>query len=261
MGHMILNTFSNHQKLPQVKEITTEQPWRWLAAGWRDLRRTPATSISYGALITVASFLITLSAIMSERLFLIPVLLGGFFLVAPALGLALYEVSRRLEKGEPTNLLHVMRAISQHRAQVGIMGAAMVVCFIAWFLCANLVFMLMSSGITPSLDNFIPYLFSPENLPMLAVGTLLGEGFALIVFSLTVVSVPMLLDRDDMNAMSAMQVSFEAFRRNLEPMLLWAGIVVAVILGGFITFYIGLAIGFPVLAHASWHAYRDVVKP
>ncbi|WP_428623343.1 DUF2189 domain-containing protein, partial [Sedimenticola sp.] len=172
MSHIILSTYSDHRKLAQVEDIATEQPWRWLAAGWRDLKRTPATSIGYGVLITIASYLITLGTVMSEQFYLIPVLLGGFFLVAPALGLGLYEVSRRLEKGEPANILHGVRAIAQHSFQVGTMGAAMVVCFVAWFLCANLVFMLMNGGITPTLENFIPYLFSVENLPMLAVGTL-----------------------------------------------------------------------------------------
>jgi uncharacterized membrane protein len=69
----------------------------------------------------------------------------------------------------------------------------------------------------------------------------------------------MLLDRDDVDVLSAMRISFMAFRINIRPMLLWAGLIVTVILGGFITLYVGLAVGFPLLAHASWHAYKDVV--
>ncbi len=260
MSHTILSSYSDHRKLAQVEDITTEQPWRWLAAGWQDMRRTPATSIGYGVLITIVSYLLTISMVMAGLFYLVPVMLGGFFLVAPALGLGLYEVSRRQENGEPANFMHALGAIRRHSFQVSTMGAAMVVCFIAWFLCANLIFALMSGGITPTVENALPYLLSLENLPMLAVGTLVGAVFALIVFALCAVSVPMLLDRDEMNVMSAMHVSFEAFRFNIEPMLLWAGIIVMVILGGFFTLYVGLAIGFPVLAHASWHAYRDLVK-
>ncbi|MCW8907090.1 MAG: DUF2189 domain-containing protein [Sedimenticola sp.] len=260
MSHTVLSTYSDQRKLALVEDITTEHPWRWLAAGWRDLRRTPATSIGYGVLITIASYLITLSTVYAGLFYLVPILLGGFFLVAPALALGLFEVGRRLETGESVNILHALGSIARHSFRISTMGAAMVVCFIAWFLAASLVFMLMSSGITPTLENALPYLFSVENMPMLAVGTLVGALFALGVFSITVVSVQMLLDRDDVDVFSAMRVSFQAFRYNLEPMLLWAGLIVLVILGGFFTLYVGLAIGFPLVAHASWHAYRDLIK-
>lgn len=260
MSHTILSTYSDHRKLAQVEDITTDHPWRWLVAGWQDLKRTPATSIGYGVLITIASYLLTLGTVATGMFYLLPILLGGFFLVAPALGLGLYEVSRRVENGEPANFMHALRAIGKHSFAISTMGAAMAVCFIAWFLAASLIFMLMNSGITPTMENVIPYLFSLENMPMLAVGTLVGAMFALAVFSFSVVSVPMLLDREDVDVMSAMRVSFEAFRFNLVPMLVWAGLIVLVIVGGFFTLYVGLAIGFPVVAHASWHAYRDVVK-
>lgn len=260
MSHTILSTYSDHRKLAQVEDVTTGHPWRWLAAGWQDLKRTPATSIGYGVLITIVSYLLTLATALSGLFYLVPVLLGGFFLVAPALGLGLYEISRRSEQGEPANFMHALRAIARHSFAISTMGAAMAVCFVAWFLAASLIFMLMNSGITPTLENALPYLFSLENLPMLAVGTLVGALFALAVFSISVVSVPMLLDREDVDVMSAMRISYEAFRFNLVPMLLWAGLIVLVVLGGFLTLYVGLAIGFPVVAHASWHAYRDLVK-
>jgi uncharacterized membrane protein len=246
--------------LAHVEEVTHEHPWRWLAAGWRDLRRTPATSIGYGTLFAVLSYLITLGTVWSGMFFLLPALLGGFFLVAPALGLGLYEVSRRLERGESADFRHAFTAIARHSFQVSILGAALLVIYVAWLLAANLVFALLSSGITPTLGNALPYLFSVENAPMLLVGTLVGALFALVVFALSVVSVPMLLDRDDMDVLSAMRISFLAFRFNLRPMLLWAGLIVTVILGGFITLYVGLALGFPLLAYASWHAYKDVVQ-
>lgn len=260
MSHTILSTYSDHRELARVEDITTEQPWFWLAEGWRDLRQSPATSIGYGALFVIASYLITLGMVMSGTFYLIPALLGGFFLVAPALGLGLYEVSRRNERGEPANFMHALRAIGRHSFQVSTMGAALVVCYIGWFLVANLIFTLMSSGISPSLDNAIPYLFSVQNMPMLIVGTLVGAVFALVVFAFSAVSVPMLLDRDDVDVLSAMRISFEACRYNPLPMLLWAALIVLIVLGGFVTLYVGLAIGFPLLAHATWHAYRELIK-
>jgi len=260
MSHTILSTYLDHRPLARVEDITTEQPWLWLSAGWRDLRQTPATSIGYGVLFVIVSYLITLATVMSGTFYLIPALLGGFFLVAPALGLGLYEVNRRKEQGESANLMHALRAIGRHSFQVSTLGAAMVVCFIGWMMAANLIFTLMSSGISPSLENAIPYLFSLQNLPMLAVGTAVGAVFALLVFAFSAVSVPMLLDRDDVDVLSAMRISYLACRYNPMPMLLWAALIVLIILGGFATLYVGLAIGFPLLAHATWHAYRALIK-
>lgn len=260
MSHTIMSTYSDQRALAHIEDITTEQPWVWLAEGWHDIRCSPATSIGYGVLFVIVSYLISLGTIMSGMFYLVPALLGGFFLVAPALGLGLYEVSRRIERGEPATLPHALKAIGRHSFQVSTMGAALVVCFVGWFLVANLIFTLMSSGISPSLGNAIPYLFSAENAPMLIVGTLVGAIFALCVFSISVVSVPMLLDREDVDVLSAMRISFEACRYNPMPMLLWAALIVLIILGGFFTLYVGLVIGFPLLAHASWHAYKEVVK-
>jgi len=260
MSHSILSTYSDHRELAQVKDVTTEQPWHWLEAGWRDLRSTPATSIGYGALFVIASYLITLGTLTSGLFYLIPALLGGFFLVAPALGLGLYEVSRRLELGERANFGHALRAIGRHSFQVSTMGAALVVIYLAWLMVANLVFALLSGGITPTLANVLPYLFSADNAPMLIVGSLIGAVFALAVFAASAVSVPMLLDREDVDVFSAMRVSISVCRFNALPMLVWAGIIVVFILGGFITLYVGLAIGFPLLAHATWHAYKDLVE-
>lgn len=260
MSHTIFSTYADHRALAQVEEVTSERPWRWLAAGWSDLKRAPASSIGYGTLFAIASYLITLGALWSGMFYLIPALLGGFFLVAPALGLGLYEVSRRLELGEPADFRHALKAIYRHGFQVSTMGAALVVIYLAWLLAANLVFALMSSGVTPTLENALPYLLSVENAPMLVVGTLIGAAFALAVFATTVVSIPMLLDREDVDVLSAMRVSVRAFRINMEPMVLWAGLILAVTLAGFVTLYVGLAIGFPLLAHATWHAYKDVVK-
>jgi uncharacterized membrane protein len=260
MSHTILSTYSDHRALAHIEDINTEQPWLWLAAGWGDIRRSPATSTGYGVLFVIASYLISLATAISGTFYLIPILLGGFFLLAPALGLGLYEVSRRIEQGESANFLHAMRAIGRHSFQVSTMGAALVFCYIVWFLAANLIFSLMSSGITPSLENAMPYLFSVQNAPMLVVGTLVGGIFALSVFALSAVSVPMLLDREDVDVLSAMRISFEACRYNPLPMLLWAALIVLFILGGFVTLYLGLAICFPLLAHATWHAYRALIK-
>ncbi|MFZ0788294.1 MAG: DUF2189 domain-containing protein, partial [Chromatiaceae bacterium] len=249
-----------HRILAQVEVIPTEHPYRWLAAGWNDLRRAPAASIGYGVLFVIASYLITLGVVLNQWFFLFLPLLGGFFLVAPALGLGLYEISRRLENGDRATFGQALSAILYNRFHVATMGAFLAVVLLFWIMAANLIFVGLAGGITPSFANAVRYLFSTENLPMLVVGTLVGAIFALVVFAVSAVSAPMLLDREDVDTLSAMQTSVAACVYNWRPMLLWALLIALVILAGFFTLYVGLAIGFPLVGHATWHAYRDLVK-
>jgi len=260
MSHFVLSLGPTHRPLAQVQDITIAHPFRWLAAGWEDLRRAPAASIGYGVLFVVLSYLITVTVVLHQWFYLLLPLLSGFFLVAPALGLGLYDISRRLERGEQPTLGQALSAIATNRFYVGTMGAFVTVVLLAWLLCANLIVAGFASGVSPSLGNALGYLFSPQNLPMLAVGTAVGACFALAIFALTAVSVPMLLEREDIDTLSAMQASATACLYNWRPMLLWAVLIALVIGAGFLTLYVGLAIGFPVLGHATWHAYRDLIR-
>mgnify|MGYP001440677648 CR=1 FL=1 len=260
MSHFVLSLGPTHPPLAQVQDITMAHPLRWLAAGWSDVRRAPAASIGYGTLFVVLSYLITLTLVLNQWFYLLLPLLSGFFLVAPALGLGLYDISRRLERGEQPTLGQALSAIASNRFYVSTLGAFVTVALLAWILCANLIFAGLSSGVSPSLGNALGYLFSLQNLPMLAVGTAVGACFALAIFAMTAISVPMLLDRDDIDTLSAMQASVAACLHNWRPMLLWAVLITTVIGAGFLTLYVGLALGFPLVGHATWHAYRDLVR-
>jgi uncharacterized membrane protein len=259
MIHDILSLDTSHRTLAHVNEVSNVQPWRWLAAGWKDLRSAPTASIGYGMLFVVASYLITFGLVLNQLFYLVLPLAAGFFLVAPALGMGLYEISRTLERRGTPTLRRTIAAIAVNRFHVTTMGAFLTVWFLAWILVANLIFVGMSSGISPSFATALGYLASSQNLPMLVVGTLVGAVFALIAFAASAVSVPMLLDRKDVDVLSAMQVSVAACLYNWRPMLLWAALIGIFILAGFLTLYVGLAIGFPLIGHATWHAYRDTV--
>jgi uncharacterized membrane protein len=260
MSHFVLSLGLTHRPLAQVQDITTEHPYRWLAADWKDLRSAPAASIGYGVLFVIASYLITLGVILNQWFFLFLPLLSGLFLVAQALGLGLYEISRRLERGEQPNLGQALSAIASNRYHISTMGALVTVALLAWIMCANPIFAGLASGVSPSFGNALAYLFSVQNPPMLAVGTAVGGGFALAVFVMTAVSVPMLLDREDVDTLSAMQTSVAACLSNWRPMLLWAALIALVIVAGFCTLYVGLVMAFPLIGHATWHAYRDLVR-
>jgi uncharacterized membrane protein len=261
VSHLILSFDPSHRTLAQVQDIPAEQPYRWLAAGWQDLRRAPLASIGYGVVFAITSYLITLLVVFDQWFYLLLPLLGGFFLVAPALGLGLYDISRRLEQGERPTLGQALAAIVRNCFYMSTMGAFLTVVLLAWIMVANLLFVGLASGISPSFGNALGYLFSVANLPMLMVGTLVGAVFALAIFALSAVSVPMLLDRDDVDTLSAMQTSVAACLYNWRPMLLWAILIGIVIVAGFCTVYVGLVMGFPLIGRATWHAYRDLVRP
>jgi uncharacterized membrane protein len=260
MTHLILSLDPAHRRLAQVTEVAPAYPFRWLRAGWQDLRRAPAASIGYGTLFVVASYLLTLWIVVNPTFYLFLPLLFGFFLVAPALAVGTYEISRRLERGEQPHLGHALAAAVRCGFRMTILGSLMVLVLIAWVASAGAIFAGLGEGLTPSLLSALSYLYSPDNAPVLAVGAMVGAFFALLVFLLSAVSAPMLLDRADVSVFDAMQISLAACLHNWLPMLVWAALIAICIAGGFLTLYVGLAIGFPVIGHATWHAYRDLVR-
>ncbi len=243
-----------------IKEISSDDVWQWLSAGWSDIKKAPVPSLFYGANLTLLSLAITLSVLISNSYFMLPLLLAGFLLVAPFFGIGPYSLSRRLERGEKPTLGDAVRAWTGNSTQLLNMGAVLVVCFLAWAMVGNLIFVLFQSGPTPSSwQGFVTMLLGTwSGAQLLAVGTYAGGVIAMAVFAISVISVPMLIDRK-VGVFEAIKTSWSAVSSNPGPMLLWAAILVAIILAGFLTLYLGLIIGFPLAAHATWHAYRDLV--
>jgi uncharacterized membrane protein len=260
MSHLILSLDPTHRILAQVSDVTTSHPWRWLRAGWQDLRRAPAASIGYGALFAIASYLITLWVVVHPSFYLLVPTLFGFFLVAPALAVGTYEISRRIERGETPHLGQAIAAVFTRGVRVTTVGALMALVLLAWLTAAGVILGGLGTALEPSLASAVGILSSPGAMPALLAGTVVGALFAMLVFVLSAVSVPMLLDRDDVGILDAMQTSLTACLYNPWPMLVWATLIAVCILAGFLTLYVGLAIGFPVIGHATWHAYRDLVQ-
>ncbi|MCG8426931.1 MAG: DUF2189 domain-containing protein [Chromatiales bacterium] len=255
-----VNSFNERATLiAHVNDITLDRPWQWLVAGWRDLKRAPAASIGYGAIFVVVSYALTLGLFFSGNFYLLLPLAAGFFLVAPMLGIGLYEISRRLEKCEQPSLWQAIKAWKTNLFHVMNMGVVLVVALLAWLMVANLIFVGLFQGITPTPENFLPALFTVENAPLLLVGTAVGAVIAFCILMISAVSIPMMLDRKS-DVFSAMHTSVAACRYNLLPMLFWGALIVTVICAGMLTLYVGLALGFPIVGHATWHAYKDMVK-
>ena len=234
------------------------RPWVWLAAGWSDIARAPAVSIGYGLVIVALSFLVTLGAWLAGVLYLVLPLAAGFFLLAPVLAVGLYDVSRRHEAGLPVGFAGAFTAWRRNGGQIALMGLVLTFFFLAWLRIATLIFALFFGVQSPSFDRFVVEVFlSWQSLPFLIVGTVTGAVLAAIAFALSVVSLPMLLDRDT-DVFHAAAASVAVARANPAAMAVWAGLIVLFTAAGLVTGFVGLAITLPLIAHASWHAYRDL---
>jgi uncharacterized membrane protein len=245
----------------RIEEIAFDAPWSWLASGWRDLWAAPSVSLTYGAVFAALSISLTLGLMMSGLASLVLALAGGFLLIGPIAAVGLYETSRRLEAGEGVRVGDVLRAGAKAPGQLGFFGAILTFAYLVWVQIAFLLFMLfLDTNPLPPPSQFLPtLLFTPRGLGLLVTGTIVGGMLALLVFAISAISVPLLLTRR-MDAVTAINASLSAVRRNPKPMLLWAGLIAGFMALGIATLCIGLVMIFPLIGHATWHAFRDLVR-
>ena len=248
-----------HQSPPKVNEVTLEQPWEWLTKGWKDLTDAPTFSLIYGSAFVVLSYLLTGGLIYGDMFFIIPPVAAGFFLVAPLLGIGLYQVSATLERGEKVKFCNVTKAWKRNEVHLSAMAIVLVLVFLVWMLAALLTFAFFYDQPAPTWENFIPDVFLSAKSPgFLFAGLLVGGLIAAFTFSISAVTVPMLMDRQ-VDVVTAMQTSIRVVRLNWQAMALWACLIVMFVGAGIVTFYIGLIACMPLIGHATWHAYRDLV--
>ena len=249
-----------HSALPPVRRLEIDRPWAWLAAGWRDLARAPGVSLTYGAIFTAASFLITAGVFLVGLEYLLLPLAAGFMLVGPMLAVGLYETSRRLETGEPVSLGSALFVATRSPMRLAFLGITLMALLLVWMRAATLLLALfLGPTAFPPLAEAVPTLLLTANgVALLVVGTLCGAVLAALVFAISVVSVPLLMERD-IDFASAVFTSLLAVARNPKPMLIWAWLVALLAGIGLATCYLGLIVTFPLLGHATWHAYRETV--
>lgn len=242
-----------------VRRIDVIEPSRWMLAAWRDFAAAPALSLVQGGTFVLFGYLIMLGLHELGLGSLVPAAVAAFFLVAPLLAVGFYDVSRRLEQGETPTLGTSLRAFRHNFPGLAGMGMLLMLCVAAWAQTALLIFMLFFHSNPPGLDNFIyNVLASDAALPFLVVGTLAGAVIASVVFAISAVSLPMLLDRD-VSVMTAIATSCAAVRENWKVMTGWAATIVLLVGVGLSCLLIGLAVALPLVAYGTWHAYRATV--
>ncbi len=245
---------------PVVRQLEIERPWAWLSNGWQDLWQAPGISLVYGVIFAVFSSAITLGVLLADLAYLLLPLMAGFMLVGPLLAVGLYETSRRLETGEPISLVSALFVGTRSPMRLAFLGVTLMIVLLVWMRVATLLFALfLGTTQFPPMSELVPLLlFSVNGVLLLIIGTAFGAVLAAAVFSISVVSVPLLMERD-IDFMTAVITSLNAVRRNPGPMLLWAWLVALLTACGLATLYVGLIVTFPLVGHATWHCYRDTI--
>ena len=245
---------------PAIRRVSPECGATWLGRGFADFRARPAIGLAYGGTFAAIGWLLTFGLEAAGMGSLILPLAGGFLLVAPIAAAGLYEVSRRIERGEAVSLAASIRAVWRN-AQVADMGMALLLVFLVWVQLAMVIFALFFGSRPPALGEFgADLLAAPQAAAFLLAGGAVGAVLAALAFSLSVVAMPMVMDRP-VSAMTAMRTSLRVVWVNRLEMVGWAATLAFLGFAGISLVFVGLALTLPIAAHASWHAYRDLVEP
>ncbi len=239
-----------------VRVVPVDAPFRWLAQGWHDFSLAFRPSLFHGLVVTFAG--LAIAAIAIRYWPILPGAFSGFVLIAPILATGLYELSRRIDRGERPNLAQAMDAWKRGTRPLVWMGVGLASAATAWVLVSALLIAIFVREPIVGLDGFLRHVVLSESSNLFWLWILAGGLGAAAVFALTVVSVPLMLDRRiDLHA--ALLTSVRAVGANPLAMALWAAIIMVLTALSVATLLVGFAVTIPVIGHASWRAYRATV--
>lgn len=257
--HAVFHPQAASMNLPGIREVSVDQPFQWLRAGAQDMAKAWPLSLFYGIVFAVLGYALVHAA--ESRPHLVMWLTSGFLFVAPVLATVFYCVSHRLEHHH--KLPHLFVPLLSWRANPGSLGlflVMMVFVLISWErISAILVGLFLNGSGISSLTDLLSVSAVQQHTDFVLAYLAFGGVLALIVFSLSVVSLPMMLHRK-VDFATALVTSFMATRLNFPVMLLWGAMIAVLVAVGFATDFIAMAVIFPWLGHASWHAYRELIE-
>jgi uncharacterized membrane protein len=247
---------------PAVRSIGLADLKEAVAKGYDDFNAMPTFAVFLGIIYAVLGLILFRLSFGYEVLPLVYPILTGFVLLGPFAAIALYGVSRRREQGlevSVEDLLEVFRSPSI--GAITRLGLVLLAIFVAWLIAAQTMYAQIMGGAEPtSLGEFArQILTTPAGREMIVVGNTVGFVFALLVLVISVISFPMLVDRD-VSAGTAVRTSVRAVGANPLTMAMWGLFVALALVVGSLPFFFGLAVVFPVLGHATWHLYRRTVS-
>lgn len=248
--------------LPGIRQLSISDLGASLRAGLTDFLRAPAFGLLFSAFYVAGGMALCLVAVASgQEWWLIPFVVG-FPLLAPFAAVGLYEVSRRIEVGEPLIWRQVLGVVfAQKDRQIPSMAMVILLIFMFWVFVAHTIFALfMGLQALTNITSAPTALLEGHGLLMLVIGTVVGAGFSLAIYSFTVAGLPLLLERE-VDFITAILFSLRAVRANAAVLGLWGLCVAALLLLGIMPVFLGLFAVLPVLGHASWHIYRRLSRP
>ena len=245
-------------KVPDIRDMEMGDIPYALAAGWRDFRRKPMMGLFFSHVYVVGGWLMYIFFFVTGQVWWALPFTVGFPLLAPFLAVGLYEVSHRLEQGETDFRRNDIFGVvwRQRLRQLPLMSWVIIVYFLFWSFFAHMLFALfMGPSALMNVSSSYAYLLQPEGLLMLLTGTGFGAVFAFVLFCLTVISLPLLLDKE-LDFVTAMLTSIAVVKRNPKVMIAWGIVIAGLTFLAMLPALLGLFIALPVLGHASWHIYR-----
>ena len=260
MSEFVIASTRPVQAAPVIRRIGTADVWAALREGWDDFLAIPTQLVFLCLLYPVVGLVAARAAEGMDVVPLLFPLVAGLALLGPVMAVGIYELSRRREAGQEVSVRHALDVLrSPGIFSIALLGAMLLAVFVAWIGAAKLIYALTLGGAAPSsFGAFAGALNSTAGWTMMVVGDLVGAGFAAVVLVLTIVSVPMALDRG-VSPLVAVRTSVRAARTNPGPVLLWGVLVGAILAAGCLPLFCGLAVAVPVLGHATWHLYRRLV--
>ena len=245
---------------PEILHVDFSDIRAALVAGWRDFIKAPHYGLFFACFYVVGGWLIYWSFTAKGQLVWSLAAGAGFPILGPFIACGLYEVSRRLEAGEALNRTQIFTVIFRQKdRQIPSMAAVIVVFFLFWNFLAHMIFALfLGTATLTNISSSLSVFASVQGLTMLAVGSSVGAVFATLLFSLTVVSLPMLLERE-VDFVTAMLTSVGVVTESPVVMLGWGMLIAVLLFFGMATGFLGLFVVLPILGHATWHLYRRAI--
>ena len=241
----------------RIRPVPAGRPWVWLAHGWVDLMRCPLPGLLHG--LAAALFGNLLLLIARDRFWLLAGSFSGFLLVAPLVATGLYAVSRQLERGQPAGLATALAAWRPRDHRLVVFGLLLAFAGTGWVLTSASLITGFAAAPVKSPADFLRVVVLDDTGHLFEAWVLLGSVLAAPMFASSVVAIPMLLDRPH-GVVTAVATSVGAALMSPLAMALWATLILALTLLGMATLMLGLIVVVPWLAHASWHASRDLVQ-
>jgi uncharacterized membrane protein len=245
---------------PEISLLEASDLRASLAAGWQDFCRAPILGAVFSLVYVLGGWLILWAMTTKGQVWWTLPASAGFPILGPFIACGFYEISRRLEAGEPLVARDIFGVIFRQKdRQIPAMAAVIVVYFLFWNFLSHMIFALFLGNATmTNVSSSLAVFLTPEGLTMLAFGTAVGAVFATLLFSLTVVSLPMLMDRE-VDFVTAMLTSFALVRENPAVMLGWGLLIATCLFVAMLPGFLGLFLVLPLFGHASWHLYRRAI--